>query len=132
MLVLVWLVISDLYLFHLIVFLNPVFNCSKSLLSSLVDKVTADTYKFVSVISNVAFVGLLTSATTGSASGSASPIALLVITRFSDQAKIRFISQLINRIFSVFKRLLKCYNSTTVLTSLPVLSPSNLPLTLAL
>ena len=86
----------------------------------------------MSVILNVAYVRLLTSATTGSASGSASPIALLVITRFSDETKIRFISQLINRIFSVFKRLLKCYNGTTDLTSFPVLSPSNLPLTLAL
>ena len=56
-LVLVWLVISDLYLFHLIVLLNPDFNCSKKLLSSFVDKVTTGTYNFVSVILNVAPVG---------------------------------------------------------------------------
>ena len=36
-------VISDLYLFHLIVLLNPVLYCSKSVLSFLVDKVTTGT-----------------------------------------------------------------------------------------
>ena len=54
----VWLVITDLYLFHLIVLLKPVLNCSKSLLSSSVDKVTTGTYNFVSVILSVTFVGL--------------------------------------------------------------------------
>ena len=55
MFVLVWLVISDLDLFHLIVRLNPNFNCSKKL-SSLVDTVTTGTYNVVSVILDVAFV----------------------------------------------------------------------------
>ena len=87
MLVLVCLFTSDLYLFHLIVLLNPVFNCSKSLLSYSVDKVTTGTYNFVSVILNVAFVGLLTAATAGSASGSASLVALLAITQFSDRLR---------------------------------------------
>ena len=59
---------------------------------------TTGTYNFVSFILNVAFVGLLTAATARSASGSASLVALLVITQFSDQVKIRFISQLINGI----------------------------------
>ena len=86
--------ISDLYLFQLIVLLNPVFNCSKSLLSSSVDKVTTRTCNFVSVVLNVAFIGLLTAATAGLASGSASHFALLVNTQFPDQIKIRFISQL--------------------------------------
>ena len=58
-------------------------------------------YNFVSIILNVAFVGLLISTTEGSASGLASLAALLVITKFSDQVKIRFISQLINEVFSV-------------------------------
>ena len=49
--------ISDVYFCYLIVLVNPVFNCSKSLLSSSVDKVTAGTYNFVSVISNVVPVG---------------------------------------------------------------------------
>ena len=87
LLVLVWTVISDMYLFHFIVLLNPVFNCSKSLLSFLVDKVTTRTCNFVSFISNAAFVGLLIAATAGSALGSASLVALLVITKFSDQVK---------------------------------------------
>ena len=96
MLVLLSLVISDLHLCHLILLLNPVFNCSKSLLSSSVDKVTTTTYYFVSSILNVAFVGLLIAATAGLALGLASFVALLVVTEFSDQVKIRFISQLIN------------------------------------
>ena len=77
MLVLALLVISDLYLFHLIVLLNPVFNCSKSWLSS-VDKVTTGAYSFVSVILNIAFSRLLTTATAGLPAGSASLVALLV------------------------------------------------------
>ena len=63
-------------------------NCSKNLLSSPVDKVTTGTYNFVSFASNVAFVGSLTAAT----AGSVSLIALLVITQFLHQIKIRFIS----------------------------------------
>ena len=57
------LVISDLHLFHLIIFLSPFFyNCSKILLWSSVDKVAAGTYSFVSVILNVAPAGALISA----------------------------------------------------------------------
>ena len=96
MLVLLSLVISDLHLFHLLVLLNRVFNCCKSLLSSSVDKVTTGTYYLVSLILNVAFDGLLIAATAGLALGLASFVALLVVTEFSDQVKIRFISQLIN------------------------------------
>ena len=62
---------------------------------------TTGRYNFVSIILNVAFVGLLISTTEGSASGLASLVSLLVITKFSDQVKIRFISQLINEVFSV-------------------------------
>ena len=50
LLLLLWIVICDLYLFHFIVLLNPDFNCSKGLLSFSVDKVTTGTYNFVSVI----------------------------------------------------------------------------------
>ena len=71
--------------------MNPIFNCSNNLLSSSVDKVTTGTYNFVSVILNFVPVGLLVSATVGSASGSASLVALLVITQFSKQVKIRII-----------------------------------------
>ena len=62
---------------------------------------TTSTYNFVFVVLNVAFVGLLISTTAGSP-GSAFPVALLDITQFLDQVKIRFISQLINGISSVF------------------------------
>ena len=63
---------------------------------------TTGAYNFVSFTLNVAFVELLTAVTAGSAPGSASLVALLVITQFSDQVKIRFISQLIKGISSVF------------------------------
>ena len=72
MLSLVWLVISDLYLLHLVVLLSPVLNCSKSLFSFSVAKVTTGTCNFVSVILNAAFVGLSTVATAGFTSESAS------------------------------------------------------------
>ena len=57
MLFLGWIFICDLYFFHLIVLLNPDFNCSKRFISFSFDKVTTDTYNFVSVISNIAFSG---------------------------------------------------------------------------
>ena len=63
---------------------------------------TAGTYSFVSFILNVAFVQLLTAATAESASVSAYLASLLVITQFSDQVKIRYISHLINGVSSVF------------------------------
>ena len=44
LLFLVWLVISDLYFFHLIVLLNPVLTCSKIRLPFAVDKVTTGMY----------------------------------------------------------------------------------------
>ena len=49
-------------------------------MSFSVDKVTTGTDNFVSVILNIAFVGLSIEATAGSASGSASLVALLVNT----------------------------------------------------
>ena len=114
MLVSAWLVTCNLYLLHLIVLLNPVFNCSYNLLSSSVDKVTTGTYSFVYFILNVAFVGLLTTATVASASQSASLVALLVITQFLDQVEIRFISQLINGMSSIFQKLLEYFKGTTI------------------
>ena len=61
----------------------------------------------MSVLLNAAFVGLSIPATAGFASGSASLVALLVNTQFSDYVEIRFISQLINGISSVLQKLLK-------------------------
>ena len=46
-----------LYLFHFIVLLNPIFNCSKDFVSFSFDKVTTGTYNFVSVILNSNPVG---------------------------------------------------------------------------
>ena len=57
LLFIVWLDISDLYLFHLIVLLSPVFNCFNNLLSFSADKVTTGIYNFVLVTLNVASVG---------------------------------------------------------------------------
>ena len=107
-------------------------NFSKRLLLSSVDKVPTGTYNFLSIILNVAFVGLLTAATAGSASGSTSLVAYLVIIQFSDKTKIKFISQLISSLSSSFKKLLKCFNGTTISTSFSVLLPSNLPVMLGL
>ena len=89
-------------------------------------------YSFVSVILNAAPVGLLNSATAGSSSGSASLVTLPVITQFSDQVKIRFISQLINVISSVLQIFLRFFNVTTISTSFSVLLSSNLSVILVL
>ena len=112
----------------MIVLLNLVFSCSKSLLSFSADKVTTGTYSIQSVILKTAFVGLLTSATAGSASGSASLVALLVITQFSDYVRVKDISQLISGIFTIFQNLLKYFNGTIISTSsFSTLLPFNFP-----
>ena len=77
---------------------------------------TTGTYNFMSVILDAAFLGVSTATTAGSVSGSASLITQLVITQFSDQVKVRFISQLINGISSVIKKLVKCFNRITIST----------------
>ena len=75
---------------------------------------TTGTYSFLPVILNVASVGLLISATPGLASGPASLLVLSVITQFSDQVKIRFISQLISGISCILQKLLKYFNGTAI------------------
>ena len=114
LLVLVSLVISDLYLFNFIVPLNPDFNCSRSLLSFSVDKVTSGTRTFASFILNVAFFRAFIAVIAWSASGAASLVALFAITPFSDEVKIKLISHLINGISGVLQQLLKCFNGTTI------------------
>ena len=69
----------------------------------------------MSFISKITFVGLLTA---GSASGSASLVALPVITQS--------VSQLINGISTGLQKLLKCFNGATISTFVSVLLPSNL------
>ena len=77
--------ISDLYLFHLIVLLNPDLSWPKSLLSFPADKVTTGTYNLQSVILKIAPVGLLILV----AVEAAILLALLTITRFSLQIKVK-------------------------------------------
>ena len=123
---------SELYLFYLIGLFNPLYSSCNNLLSFSVDKVTTGTYNFVSFISTIASVELLTAATTGSGSGSASLVALLVITQFLDQDKIQFITQLINVISSVLQELLQYFNGTAISTFFSVLLPPNPPVMLIL
>ena len=89
----------DSYLFQLIVFLKPDFNCWSNFSLSLVDKVTTRTYNFVSVIAN--FPSLVE----------------LRITQSLDHVSIRLTSQLINDISSVLQKLLKYFNGTIISTS---------------
>ena len=84
------------------------------------------------VILNVAPVGLLIAAIAGFASGSAFLVAFLDNTQFSDQVKIRFISQLIKGVSGVLQKLLKYFNGTAISTFLSVLLSSNLPVVLVL
>ena len=59
-------------------------------------------------------------------------VSWLVTIQFSDQVKIRFISQLISGISNVLQKLLKCFSGTTISTSFSVLLPCNLPVMLVL
>ena len=116
----------------MIVLLNPVFNCSKSLLSSSADKVTIGTYNFVSFMLKVAFVGLIP-ATAESASGLSSLVDVLVITQFSDEVRVKDTSQLINGMSSVLQKLLKYFDGTAIsISSFSTLLPSNFPVILVL
>ena len=97
-------------------FFNPVFKGSKNLLSSWVDKVTTGTYSFVFIILKVAPVEALISILGGLKLGSASYIVLSVLTTFSYQAKVKGTSQLINGIFRVLQKLLRCFSGRENLT----------------
>ena len=97
MLFLAWIDISHLYLFLLIVHLNPVFSCSSNSLPSSVDRVTTGTCNLVSGILNVTFVGLLIAGL----SPSAAFVALLLNTQSADQVKAKDTSQLISDISSI-------------------------------
>ena len=89
-------------------------------------------YNFASFILNVASVGAFIAGIEGSTLGSSSLVALLAITQFSDQFKIKLISQLINSISSVLQKFLKCFNGTTILTFFSILILYNLPVMLVL
>ena len=91
-------------MFHFIVLLNPVFNCSKSFISFSFDKVTTETYNFFSFILNVALDG-------ATIARSASAFTVISAkTQFLDQVKFNYISQIINGIFNTLQKLLKCFS----------------------
>ena len=89
----------DSYLFQLIGFSKPDFSCWSNFSLFLVDKVTAGTYNFVSVILSFP-----------------SPVEL-VITQSLDHVKIRLTSQLINGFSSVLQKLLKYFSGPIISTS---------------
>ena len=91
-------------MFHFIVLLNPVFNCSKSFISLSFDKVTTETNNFISFILNVALDG-------ATIARSASAFTVISAkTQFLDQVKFNYISQIINGIFNTLQKLLKCFS----------------------
>ena len=94
----------DSYLFQLIVLLKPDFNCWSNFALSCVDKVTTETYSFVSVIANFS-----------------APVEL-VITQPLYQVKVRLTSQLTNGISRVHQKLLKYFNGTIISTFFVFLS----------
>ena len=99
--------ICDLYLFHFIVFLNPDFNFSKIFMSFSFDKVTTETYNFVSVILNFVLDGATI------AESEAVSTVILAETQFLDQDKINSTSQLISGILKLFQKLLKYFKGIT-------------------
>ena len=104
--------ICDLYLFHFIVLLNPVFNCSKSFVPFSFDKVTTGTYNFVPVILNSNSVGA--TITGGSLLFPASLAVISAKTQFLDLVKINSTSQLISSIFKALQKLLNCFSGITI------------------
>ena len=99
-----WIVICDLYLFDFTVFLNPDFNCSKSLLSFSFDKVTTGTYNFVSLIWNSNPLGATIAG--GSLLFAAALPVISAKAHLLGQVRSNSISQLINGIFKVLQKLL--------------------------
>ena len=111
-----------MYLFHFIVLLNPDFNCSDSLLSFSVDKVTTGTYNLQSVISNFALVRELIRF----AAAAGRPLkALPTNTHSFYQDKINVISQLINGTSKLFQKLPKYFNSIEISRSSCSSSPTS-------
>ena len=84
-------------MFQLIVLLKPDFNCCICFALSWVDKVATGTQSFVSVILNL--------------------VAPVESNALSDQFKMRLISQLINGISRVLRKLLKYFYGTAISTS---------------
>ena len=99
--------ICDLYLFHIISLLNLDFKLVNNLISSSLDKVTTGTYNLQSFIASVAPVGALCLPTAGAAS---SLLSKLVITQFLFHFNSKDTSQLINGMFNALQKLPKYFN----------------------
>ena len=103
-----------MYLFHFIDLLNPDFNCSKNLLSFSADEVTTETYNLQSFISNLALVGELIRF----AAAAGGPLkALPTSTHSLYQDKANVISQLINGISKLLRKLPKYFKGIAIVTS---------------
>ena len=108
LLLIAYVLICDLYLFHIIYLANPDFKLVNSLISSSLDKVTTGTYNLQSVILSVAPVGAL-SLTTGGPTSTCLR-SKLVITQLLFHFSSKNTSQLINGIFSALQKLPKYFN----------------------
>ena len=99
-------VICDLYLFHIISFVNPDFKLVNNLISSSLDKVTTGTYSLQSFIASVAPVVVLFTA-----GGPASTcLCKLVIMQFLFHFSSKDTSKLINSMFNALQKLPKYFN----------------------
>ena len=87
--------------------LSPHLNCCNSFALSWVDKVTARSQCFESVVANVV----------------AWFVAALDITHFAELVKMRLVSQLINGISVVLQKLFKYFNGTIIWTAFVPSSP---------
>ena len=108
------IVTCDLYLSHFTDLLNPNFSAKNFLFYSF-DKVTTGMHNFVAVIRNSNLVGATNATVTLSFSAALS--VMLAKKQFLGQVKISFISLLINGIFKVLQKLLKCFSGITNLVS---------------
>ena len=90
------------------------------MLSFPADKVTTETYNFVSVIVNVAPVGAAIAGVLGivPCAKTATCVIISVKTQFLDQVKVKGTSQLINGVSNVLQKLRRCFNGTANSTPL--------------
>ena len=123
LLLVAFIVICDLYLFHIISLLNLDFKLVNKLISSSLDKVTTGMYNLQSFIANVVPVGELSLITVGPASTCL--FSKLVITQFLFHFSSKDTSQLINGIFNALQKLPKYfYGIANSISCLPFLFTS--------
>ena len=100
-----YVVICNLYLFHIISLLNPDFKLVNNLISSSLDKVTNGTYNLQLVIASVAPIEASVFPPSKFISR-----CILVITQFLFHFNPKDTSQLINGIFNALQKLPKYFN----------------------